>query len=174
MASVGLRRTNVVKVDVLFRGFWSTKWSEAQDRQYDDRRYTDSNKMLPGDIWLGRTVGYFCESVFEPIWELRNNSNDGEDSTDKRRIQSLKVGPYHSEAMAGVSSTSVRRAQSRLFFHFLEVLTMTLYERETWINATTSFLPKARARLRARGNDQRSITEFFPRIQSRLHTGATG
>jgi hypothetical protein len=68
MASVGLRRTNVVKVDVLFRGFWSTKWSKAQDRQYDDRRYTDSNKMLPGDIWLGRTVGYFCESVFEPIW----------------------------------------------------------------------------------------------------------
>jgi hypothetical protein len=95
-------------------------------------------------------------------WELRNISNDGEDSTDKKRIQSLKVGPYHLEAMAGVSSTSVRRAQSRLFFHFLEVLTMTLYERETWIGATTSFLPKALARLRTRGNDQRLIPDLFP------------
>jgi ribonuclease HI len=159
--------------NVLFRGFWSSTWSKAQDRHYDDRRYADNNKMS-GDIWLGRTISYFFESVFEPIWELRNKSNAGEDSIDKIRIRSFKVDRTIRRLWKECLPLPYEDRRVVCFSTLSEVLTMTLYERETWINATTSFLPKARARLRARGNDQRSITEFFPRIQSRLHTGATG
>jgi len=136
--------------NVLFRGFWTVSWREAQESVYEARPIREPTDT--GAAWIIRAISWFF-ALFESVWELRNKDQHGESPEEDRRIRSVTAD------RAIRRLYDVGRDLSHCERH---LLAKNLAEKELWVQLTEAFLPKAFHRQRERDKTgQRTITEFF-------------
>ena len=147
--------------NVLFRGFWSNSWRQAQEEQF--RTNNIRERQDTGDRCAAKAQMWFID-LFELLWGLRNEDQHGNDADTERLIRVSKC----------------ERAIRRLYdkggkLPYCErhpfrdpidtLLSKPVTDQELWILQTERYLPKVLRRIRDRGRDkQPPITKFFTRL----------
>ena len=150
--------------NVLFRGFWVTKWRDAQEEQF--RMYRSRELQDTGEQWSAKAQTWFFE-MFELLWGLRNADEHGADEDTQRLIRVSKC----ERAIRRLydKGEDLPYAERHPFRDVIDdLLQQPLHAQELWINKTEAYLRKAFQRARARPRGQPAITNFFSRLHEKL------
>jgi ribonuclease HI len=149
--------------NVLFRGFWSSKWRLAQEAHF--RVVGARERQDTGERWSGKLHNWFFD-LFELLWGLRNEHEHGADPETQTLIRLTKC----ERAIRRLyNQGNVLPAGERHPFKtdMAVLLAQSVKNQELWISKTEAFLPKALHRLRRRANASQSVmTDYFQRLHA--------
>ena len=146
--------------NVLFRGFWTTTWRQAQELSITNMR--DRNFNNTGERWAAKAQLWYYD-LFELIWGIRNEVEHGADIDTQRLIWLSKC----ERAIRSLydKGEDLPFAEWHPFRELLEDLLMqTVLNQELWITKTGGYLEKAFKRAMARPSGQTAITSFFAQL----------
>ena len=146
--------------NVLFRGFWTTSWRQAQELVFSTMRGKDLQDT--GEQWAAKTQLWYY-NLFEFIWGLRNADEHGADIDTQRLIRISKC----ERAIRRLydKGENLPYAERHPFRDPIEnLLRQPVLNQELWISKTGGYLVKASKRARARPPGQPAITTYFTRL----------
>jgi ribonuclease HI len=144
--------------NLLFRGFWSISWREAQDYEFSQspfhRGYQDN-----GESWASRAQRWMFD-LFDLAWGMRNADEHGADLETQRLIRSAKCErAIRRLYRAGQALPHHERHPFRDPME--DVLSKSLCRQERWVTLTEEYLLGATKRVKDRQQTgQRSLTEY--------------
>jgi len=147
-----------------FRGFWSTKWRQAQDahliaKEISDTQEHQGPRRLTGATWALKAQSWFF-SYFEKIWNIRNRQEHGEDEATQRRI-SLEKCARTIRAMYR-KNQELPHGEKHAFKDDIEsILGKTLSAQELWITLTKPLLMKALRRVATLPPGQQLMSNYL-------------
>ena len=146
--------------NVLFRGFWSSKWRLAQEEQFKANSIRE--RQDTGERWAGKVQLWFIK-LFESLWGVRNEGQHGLDDETKRLVRATKCARAIRRLYAqGAALPHYERHPFRGSIN--ELLTKHVSDQELmWISQTERYLPKVWRRARKRGTAQPAMTDHFAR-----------
>jgi hypothetical protein len=146
--------------NVLFRGFWTTAWRQAQDEAFLTMRGRERHDT--GEQWAAKVQIWYYD-LFDHIWGLRNADEHGADVDTQRLIRISKC----ERAIRRLydKGEDLPYAERHPFRDPIEdLLQQPVLNQELWISKTGDFLVKASKRARARPPGQPAITTYFTRL----------
>jgi hypothetical protein len=144
--------------NLLFRGFWSSAWREAQDYEFSQSPF-QRGRHDNGESWAGRAQAWMFD-LFDLAWGMRNADEHGADPETQRLIRSSKCErAIRRLYRAGESLPPHERYPFRDPIE--DVLSRTLCQQERWVSLTEEYLPGAAKRAKdLKQTGQHSIPEF--------------
>jgi hypothetical protein len=144
--------------NLLFRGFWSSAWREAQDYEFSQSPF-QRGRHDNGESWAGRAQAWMFD-LFDLAWGMRNADEHGADPETQRLIRSSKCErAIRRLYRAGESLPPHERYPFRDPIE--DVLSRTLCQQERWVSLTEEYLPGAAKRAKdLKQTGQHAIPEY--------------
>jgi hypothetical protein len=146
--------------NVLFRGFWTKSWRQAQEEEFAHMRGRELQDT--GERWAAKTQLWYYD-LFEFIWGLRNADEHGADFDTQRLIRVSKC----ERAIRRLydKGNELPYAERHPFRDPIELLLQQpVSNQELWISKTGGYIEKALKRARARPRGQPAITTYFTQL----------
>jgi hypothetical protein len=153
-------KQGVLGWNVLFRGFWTKLWRQAQEEEFKPMHEREIHDT--GERWAAKTQLWYYD-LFDHIWGLRNADKHGADLNTQRLICVSKC----ERAIRRLydKGEDLPYAERPPFRDPIEdLLQQTVTNQELWITKTGGYLVKAFKRARARPVGQPAITNYFTQL----------
>ena len=146
--------------NVLFRGFWTNKWRQAQEEVFNNMQ--GRTRQDTGERWAAKAQKWYYD-LFDLLWSLRNADEHGADADTQRLIRVSKC--ERTIRRLYDKGEDLPYAERHPFREPIEdLLLQTVTNQELWITQTNGYLARALQRARVRTNRQTAITSFFDRL----------
>ena len=146
--------------NVLFRGFWSKSWRQAQEQHFRSFQIRESQDN--GEQWAARAQLWFYNTFFH-LWKLRNNDEHGANPATQRAARMSKCA--RSILRLYNAGNDLPYAERHPFRDSMDdLLQQPVQMQELWITKTETYLRGAHHRQRDRTQCQPAITNFFTRL----------